>query len=537
MNFDSAKFFEYLCQDLSSKKNDRISYIRAAVLRKTALKKFNYPQNRANLQKAAIDNFVKLNESIKPFHLSDLDDECLDIFNRCKSILYDSLMDLRYQSCSLTLNRAVQYSYTGPGKSIKSDFNNFVSKMFESPLSTTSLFLYKHYRSAISNSWLEAELIRHTALGVSIVEGSNISTVPKDAKRDRTICTEPLMNSFYQLGCKHILENALRKHHHIDVSTQQSINRDLALKGSIDAFLCTIDLKDASDSISLDLCRELLPREAFNTLCAVRSPKSRINGVYHDLKMISTMGNGFTFPLMTIILSSLVRAIYLHHNLSPKNGENYGVFGDDIIVTKDHYNQLVCMLEAFGFTVNVSKSFSTGFFRESCGGDFYKGQDIRGIYIKEINNEAQLYSAFNRLHFWSLRHNISLRRSLLYLKGLADFRPVPRHCGNHEGFIITQDHLTSPKYTGTGAVFYRPLVPITRRFKVGDVSRNPLGAFIGFLGGYVRNGFVSEPQKDFEESGTKYKIGKRASPCWDWSDTVEIPSLDLSISWALLLSK
>jgi len=60
------------------------------------------------------------------------------------------------------------------------------------------------------------------------------------------------------------------------------------------------------------------------------------------------------------------------------------VFGDDIIVPRDNVLSVVHELENFGFRVNVRKSFWTGRFRESCGREYYDGEDVSIVRVRKV---------------------------------------------------------------------------------------------------------------------------------------------------------
>ena len=60
------------------------------------------------------------------------------------------------------------------------------------------------------------------------------------------------------------------------------------------------------------------------------------------------------------------------------------VYGDDIIVPVDMMEPVAAGLEAFGLRVNSSKSFGTGRFRESCGGDYYEGVWITPVRVRSL---------------------------------------------------------------------------------------------------------------------------------------------------------
>lgn len=139
-----------------------------------------------------------------------------------------------------------------------------------------------------------------------IVDGSKLATVPKNEERNRTIAIEPLGNMVLQLAAGRYLEGALRRLG-LNIKDQQPKNKEAARRGSLDGSLATIDLQDASDMFSPELVRLLLPDAWYKLLMQIRSPCTKLpNGEVIQLNMISTMGNGFTFPLMTLILLGLV---------------------------------------------------------------------------------------------------------------------------------------------------------------------------------------------------------------------------------------
>jgi len=170
-----------------------------------------------------------------------------------------------------------------------------------------------------------------------IVDGSTLSTVPKNDKTDRTTATEPSGNMCLQLAVGSYIESVLRSIG-LDIRTQEGKNKILAKLGSIFGHLVTIDLKSASDSILIELCRKLLPRQLFSFMLRIRSPETCLpDGEVVKLHMMSTMGNGFTFPMMTLLLVALIYAVRLRRN-GPTNYIDWktcGVYGDDIIVTTD----------------------------------------------------------------------------------------------------------------------------------------------------------------------------------------------------------
>jgi hypothetical protein len=250
------------------------------------------------------------------------------------------------------------------------------------------------------------------------------------------------------------------------------------------------------------------------------------------------MGNAFTFPLQTILFASIVVASYELLGIPLRNRTsktmNFGVFGDDIIVVKSSYDFIVSALELFGFEVNTAKSFNTGNFRESCGGDYFRGSDIRGVYLKHLSTSADVYSIINRLVRWSARSGIMLYRTINYLKGLVDFLPVPPEAGDAEGIKLPVAPHGLPRDKHTGGVIYRYLAvkpmsillptsddelryyPFNRTGR-GKILFNPDGLLTSFVGGFVRNGRVM-----VRSNHNRFKIRRRVTSRWSDPNAVGV---------------
>jgi hypothetical protein len=212
-----------------------------------------------------------------------------------------------------------------------------------------------------------------------IADYNNISFVPKTVKVHRTIAVEPLLNGYLQKGVDSFMRKRLKR---VGIDLQdQGINQRMARKGSLqfrepDA-LSTIDLSSASDSISIELCRYLLPPDWFYYLNSIRSHSFRLGGKCHTYQKFVSMGNGFCFPLETLIFASLCKAVGTSSTAAP----SFSVYGDDIIVPATLFDPLIELLTICGFKVNSKKTFSKGPFRESCGTDWFEGEDVRPIIL------------------------------------------------------------------------------------------------------------------------------------------------------------
>lgn len=222
--------------------------------------------------------------------------------------------------------------------------------------------------------WDRIDGVLHRSERVEVVQGCRFTFVDKNVDEKRTIAIEPSVNVFLQLGVHAHFAKRLR-HFGVDLSNQNR-NRFLALTGSKSRFLATIDLSAASDRISTEVVRFLLPSDWFKLLDHLRSKFGRYRDSHFELEKFSSMGNGFTFALETIIFKAIV-------DCSVREDARFtAVYGDDIIVPTPSFNSTVRALRFFGFKVNLKKSFSTGPFRESCGMDALDGVDVRPVFPK-----------------------------------------------------------------------------------------------------------------------------------------------------------
>jgi hypothetical protein len=232
-----------------------------------------------------------------------------------------------------------------------------------------------------------------------VVEGSRITTVPKTAKIDRVIAVEPCMNMFIQKGIGKLIRLRLKRVG-IDLD-DQTLNQRMAASAFKDE-LATIDLKAASDSISLELVRSLLPPDWFQAMCLCRSEVGILpSGVKHRFAKISSMGNGFTFELESLIFWALCRSV---QQLSGGADHRLGVYGDDLIIGRAHAHELIKILGYCGFDCNPEKTFLDGSFFESCGKHYFEGVDVTPVYVKEpIATSSRLLWYLNSIRRWAAR--------------------------------------------------------------------------------------------------------------------------------------
>lgn len=238
---------------------------------------------------------------------------------------------------------------------------------------------------------------------LTIVPGNRITTVPKNAKTNRVIAIEPLGNMFIQKGIGGFIRRRLRRVG-VDLN-DQTINQKLAREGSLSGSLATIDLSAASDTVSLEVCRQLLPPDLYEAVELARSPSGVLpDGSLISYQKVSSMGNGFTFELESLIFWAATQVIVDIHAGSERR---VAIYGDDIICPADCYVPLEGLLNHLGFNLNAKKSYSSGPFRESCGKHYFNGHDVTPIYIREdVDSFLPLVLLSNNLRRFASRGSV-----------------------------------------------------------------------------------------------------------------------------------
>lgn len=220
--------------------------------------------------------------------------------------------------------------------------------------------------------------------------------VPKTLKTPRIISVEPSYMMLRQQSVLGFLVEYLegKDFPHSSIRfTDQSVNKKRACDGSIDGNLSTIDLSDASDLVSLELVKKTFRScpDFLQFLLDSRSTKAQLpGGEILSLHKFSSMGSALCFPVeamvfFTVVLTAMLKTSGMRPSSTTlrKLSASVSVYGDDIIVPTMTAPRVMEELEAFGLKVNQSKSFHSGLFRESCGGDYYKGIDVTPAYCRQ----------------------------------------------------------------------------------------------------------------------------------------------------------
>ncbi len=283
----------------------------------------------------------------------------------------------------------------GPGAtySDRGRLTTVPDKMSSKPTLTGGAFWY--ILPYLQTKWGRVSQANHRE--ICQVRGNRFTIVPKTALTGRPIAIEPAINIFYQLGLGTSLRRRLQKATGWDLDYASDVHRNLVRENSITGEFSTIDLSSASDTVCYELVRLIMPPAWFEELNALRSPFTLIGNKWVKLEKFSSMGNGYTFELETLIFAAILSTLLEEEGASGALGKGLFVFGDDIILPTAHAKTAIAVLKFFGFSVNSEKTFlDDSHFRESCGADFFSGVDVRPIYLKDaIEEPAELIPWIN----------------------------------------------------------------------------------------------------------------------------------------------
>jgi len=213
---------------------------------------------------------------------------------------------------------------------------------------------------------------------------AKVILVPKDSRGPRLISAEPVDFQWIQQGLGGAIVKLVEEHPLTKGNvffTDQTPNRIGALVGSKTGRYSTLDLKEASDRVSVDLVRLLFPKEVFTALESCRTSSTVLpDGTVLELRKFAPMGSCLCFPIMALTIWAILTAAAPNAD----SRERILVFGDDVIVPAGYTADAIEQLESFGLKVNRDKSCTSGFFRESCGMDAFQGVAVAPVRIKTV---------------------------------------------------------------------------------------------------------------------------------------------------------
>lgn len=300
------------------------------------------------------------------------------------------------------------------------------------------VFPYYEYfvpsRNALLDSIPAYKKLENQVSGVA-----KVCLVPKDSRGPRLISMEPLEYQFIQQSLKGALYDFIERkcpftRGYVNF-TDQGINRQLAYKNSLSREYATLDMKDASDRVSLQLV-EILFAKAPDLLKALKATRTKStclpDGRVLPLAKFAPMGSALCFPVEALVFYTLAKAIMKQERIY---GDVY-VYGDDLIVPRKLAAFLFELFPNYGLKFNEDKCFINGYFRESCGLDAYKGIictpiRMRHLVPKTTKNASAVVSA---VELSNLLYQKGYWKTAAYLQGLIPLRKVPVTPVGSEGF-------------------------------------------------------------------------------------------------------
>jgi len=222
---------------------------------------------------------------------------------------------------------------------------------------------------------------------------AKVALVPKDSRGPRLISMEPLEYQFLQQGLGSALVKWIENHPltsgYVNF-TDQNVNRVRAQRASINRVYDTLDMKDASDRVSLGLVSAVFPQPLLDCLLALRTRATRLpDGREVTLNKFAPMGSALCFPVESLLFWALATSI-----LGPRKFRVQGryrhletyVYGDDLIVPHGALEIIKPIFEELHLQFNGAKCCTGKFFRESCGMDAFRGEDVSPIRVKHYGS-------------------------------------------------------------------------------------------------------------------------------------------------------
>lgn len=260
-------------------------------------------------------------------------------------------------------------------------------------------------------SWLLKDRV------LTVIHGSRLTSVPKNTDEDRTINVEALFPIILQRAVAKAFLKRLRLYgndlgnfvihdptDHLGINKIEHSAQYLHGLMIRDNKFATIDFSNASNSVMHKAVVSLFPKQVSNLLLKYRSSYVEVGDDLYEPNMLSSMGNGFTFEVMTAMLYAVASSY------SPF----VRVYGDDVIIPNDKASRFLESVEKLGFQPNTKKTFIDSFFRESCG---YFYSDDHGYLLSfdfnPIRSFQDVITTHNKLKMIIMEDQISPELSAL----------------------------------------------------------------------------------------------------------------------------
>lgn len=230
--------------------------------------------------------------------------------------------------------------------------------------------------------------------------------VPKTLSKPRVIASEPAAHQYCQQAVLGQLRDSMRPllKATVDFRSQEK-SRDLLTSRDPGSY-ATMDLSEASDRVTTQAVECLFSgnHSYLDALRSVRTHHIDINGEVLPLNKFGAMGSAVTFPVQSMLFSTLAIACVALSVYGPRRkcatlpsasellklvDGNVRVFGDDIIVPPNVVGLLALVFEVLHLRTNMKKTFYRGLFRESCGMDVYDRREVTPLYFMHLSCEQK----------------------------------------------------------------------------------------------------------------------------------------------------
>lgn len=396
------------------------------------LSKADFLNTTFDRKQVARRKFLEAEEQCRLKNL-DLRDPLYFYKNGCEPIIFRASQIIHAVLGSFSCDEWMEACEFGPGVTqiIKGDVSRARKFQCETGITTALNNLLGDLHKVAYENW---------PVEFTVQDSNSVITVPKNSKTDRTIAIEPGINLWYQKGIGTMIRRRLLRVG-LDLNEKgktRKRNQLMSQRASISRHLATVDFSAASDTISRSIVETLIGGDWLQVLLATRSKLGRLEDETIVYSKFSSMGNGYTFELETLIFYALALACCESVGV---DSSDVSVFGDDVIIPVDVFELYSNVTKLCGFTVNPAKSFFSGAFRESCGDHWFDGVDCKPYFLKkDIKDELDVYKSANGIRRLAHRRNhygcdISFRAAWLFLRLPSKSSPLKgKACLISEGF-------------------------------------------------------------------------------------------------------
>jgi len=332
-------------------------------------------------QKGAVDSFVRTQEELSNFEIPS---SAVDIANHAAAFL--CRLFVGFDVRDIIPRHGPGAVATGEEVGEKSNFSR-IYRSIERCFPYTEYFVLG--LNQVSDQFDDIQGLEILDTGTA-----QVVLVPKDSRGPRLISKEPLEKQWIQQGIQRKLYSWIEEHPltsgFVNFS-KQSINRRLALESSRTQRYVTLDMKDASDRVTYRLVERLFGGTGlWDALVASRSTRTLLpDGREIELSTFAPMGSAVCFPIEALTFYALALSVlhvckrkYSGSSRELNRKPDVYIYGDDIILRREDYAFLMQWFPEFGLKFNEGKCCVSGFFRESCGCDAYKGIDVTPIRLR-----------------------------------------------------------------------------------------------------------------------------------------------------------